>query len=187
MQLSTIGTVDANNVHCEHPPLAGNVAGGRGLKSVNVTYASARAPMISPSDYSVIWSSKSGYIKVEGTMKNGSLRIVLCEIDVSIKGKIILCRQADQARIIGSLRIILCQQNVNVSFTSVGRTRVKDIEEDWRDLYVVLRRLCSLRCRTNVMTTNKQKCSFTVSERLCWIGFLNRSCFDVRHKGDIIM
>ncbi|GJV89067.1 hypothetical protein Tco_1533005 [Tanacetum coccineum] len=61
MQLSTIGTVNANNVHCEHPP---NV-----IYFDVMTFAAGRS-----------------------------------------------------AGIIGSLRIILCQRNVNVSFTSMGRT-----------------------------------------------------------------
>ncbi|GJR43191.1 hypothetical protein Tco_1311294 [Tanacetum coccineum] len=91
--------------------LAGQlVAGGRSLKSVNVTYAYARAT---------------------DDLATRLLR------DMVAKGIHISEEQVDQPGIIGSLRIILCQRNVNVSFTSVGRTEVKHIEEDWKELGIM--------------------------------------------------
>jgi len=63
--------------------------------------------------------SDSGEIKVEGIphlTKVGSF-----EVDVSLEGSIILCRQVDQPGMIGRVGSILGEENVNVSFMSVGR------------------------------------------------------------------
>ncbi|XP_071738765.1 D-3-phosphoglycerate dehydrogenase 3, chloroplastic-like [Rutidosis leptorrhynchoides] len=162
------------------------VAGGSGVKSVKVTYASARAPddldtrllramvtkgLIEPissvfvnivnadfiakqrgiriTEERVILEGspekpvemilvqianveskfgsaicESGEIKVEGRVKDGipHLRKVGgFDVDVSLEGSIILCRQVDQPGMIGSVGSILGEENVNVSFMSVGR------------------------------------------------------------------
>ncbi|KAJ9537904.1 hypothetical protein OSB04_030637 [Centaurea solstitialis] len=162
------------------------VAGGSGVKSVKVTYASARAPddldtrllramvtkgLIEPissvfvnlvnadftakqrgvriSEERVILDgspespletiqvqianvesrfasaiSESGEITVEGKVKDGVphlTKVGAFEVDVSLEGNIILCRQVDQPGMIGTVGSILGEENVNVSFMSVGR------------------------------------------------------------------
>lgn len=163
------------------------VAGGSGVKTVKVTYASARAPddldtrllramvtkgLIEPissvfvnlvnadftakqrgiriSEERIILDgspekpleiiqvqianvesrfasaiSESGDIKVEGKVKDGVphlTKVGSFEVDVSLEGNLILCRQLDQPGLIGSVGSILGEENVNVNFMSVGRT-----------------------------------------------------------------
>ncbi|ERN16660.1 D-3-phosphoglycerate dehydrogenase 1, chloroplastic [Amborella trichopoda] len=162
------------------------VAGGSGVKSVKVTYASARAPddldtrvlraMItkgliepisnvfvnlvnadftakqrglriteerilldgspeSPLEFIQVQIanveskfasaiSEAGEIKVEGRVKDGIphlTKVGSFEVDVSLEGSLILCRQVDQPGMIGRVGSILGEENVNVSFMSVGR------------------------------------------------------------------
>lgn len=66
----------------------------------------------------------SGEIRVEGRVKDGIphlTKVGSFEVDVSLEGSIILCRQVDQPGMIGKVGSILGQENVNVSFMSVGR------------------------------------------------------------------
>ncbi|XP_073289939.1 D-3-phosphoglycerate dehydrogenase 1, chloroplastic-like [Primulina huaijiensis] len=66
----------------------------------------------------------SGEIKVEGRVKDGIphlTKVGSFEVDVSLEGSIILCRQVDQPGMIGKVGSILGEENVNVSFMSVGR------------------------------------------------------------------
>ncbi|RDX82573.1 D-3-phosphoglycerate dehydrogenase 1, chloroplastic, partial [Mucuna pruriens] len=68
--------------------------------------------------------SDSGEIKVEGRVKDGIphlTKVGSFEVDVSLEGSIILCRQVDQPGMIGKVGNILGDENVNVSFMSVGR------------------------------------------------------------------
>jgi D-3-phosphoglycerate dehydrogenase len=68
--------------------------------------------------------SETGEIKVEGRVKDGIphlTRVGSFEVDVSLEGSIILCRQVDQPGMIGKVGSVLGGQNVNVSFMSVGR------------------------------------------------------------------
>lgn len=68
--------------------------------------------------------SDSGEIRVEGRVKDGIphlTKVGSFEVDVSLEGSIILCRQVDQPGMIGKVGSILCEGNVNVSFMSVGR------------------------------------------------------------------
>ncbi|KAL3638541.1 D-3-phosphoglycerate dehydrogenase 1, chloroplastic [Castilleja foliolosa] len=68
--------------------------------------------------------SDSGEIKVEGRVKDGIphlTRVGSFDVDVSLEGSIILCRQVDQPGMIGKVGSILSEENVNVSFMSVGR------------------------------------------------------------------
>ncbi|TVU16367.1 hypothetical protein EJB05_39926 [Eragrostis curvula] len=162
------------------------VAGGGGIKSVKVTYASARAPddldtrllraMITkgliepissvfvnlvnadftakqrgvriteerilldgspetPIDYIQVQISnveskfpsaiaEGGEITVEGRVKDGIphlTKVGAFQVDVSLEGSLILCRQVDQPGMIGSVGSVLGEENVNVSFMSVGR------------------------------------------------------------------
>lgn len=68
---------------------------------------------------------ENGEISIEGKVKYGvpHLRCVgNFDVDVSIEGNLILCRQVDQPGMIGQVGNILAAQNVNVNFMSVGRT-----------------------------------------------------------------
>jgi len=162
------------------------VAGGGGIKSVKVTYASARAPddldtrllraMITkgliepissvfvnlvnadftakqrgvriteerilldgspetPIDYIQVQIanveskfpsaiSETGEITVEGRVKDGVphlTKVGAFQVDVSLEGSLILCRQVDQPGMIGAVGSVLGEESVNVSFMSVGR------------------------------------------------------------------
>ncbi|OAY45539.1 D-3-phosphoglycerate dehydrogenase 1, chloroplastic [Manihot esculenta] len=68
--------------------------------------------------------SETGEIKVEGRVKDGIphlTKIGSFEVDVSLEGNLLLCRQVDQPGMIGKVGSILGEENVNVSFMSVGR------------------------------------------------------------------
>ncbi|CAI0445789.1 unnamed protein product [Linum tenue] len=151
------------------------VTGGSGVKSVKVTYASARAPddldtrvlraMITKGIIEPISSVFVNLVNADFTAKQRGVRITeerivldgspeaplesiqvqianveskfasaisdtgeirltrvgSFEVDVSLEGSIILCRQVDQPGMIGKVGSILGQENVNVSFMSVGR------------------------------------------------------------------
>lgn len=69
--------------------------------------------------------SEHGEISVEGRVKYGVphlTRVGSFEVDVSLEGNLILCRQVDQPGMIGQVGNILGEGNINVSFMSVGRT-----------------------------------------------------------------
>ncbi|RDX58265.1 D-3-phosphoglycerate dehydrogenase 2, chloroplastic, partial [Mucuna pruriens] len=69
--------------------------------------------------------SESGQIRIEGKVKFGEPHLTCVgsfDVDVSLEGNLILCRQVDQPGMIGRVGNILGEQNVNVSFMSVGRT-----------------------------------------------------------------
>ncbi|TKY64689.1 D-3-phosphoglycerate dehydrogenase 2 [Spatholobus suberectus] len=69
--------------------------------------------------------SESGPISIEGKVKYGVPHLTCVgsfDVDVSLEGNLILCRQLDQPGMIGRVGNILGEQNVNVSFMSVGRT-----------------------------------------------------------------
>lgn len=67
----------------------------------------------------------NGDISIEGKVKYGTPHLTSVgsfEVDVSLEGNLILCRQVDQPGMIGQVGNILGEHNVNVSFMSVGRT-----------------------------------------------------------------
>ncbi|XP_022892017.1 D-3-phosphoglycerate dehydrogenase 1, chloroplastic-like [Olea europaea var. sylvestris] len=69
--------------------------------------------------------TENGYISIDGRVKYGIphlTRVGSFEVDVSLDGNLILCRQVDQPGMIGRVGNILGERNVNVSFMSVGRT-----------------------------------------------------------------
>ncbi|KAF6984255.1 hypothetical protein CFC21_002293 [Triticum aestivum] len=69
--------------------------------------------------------SDGGDIVVVGRVKYGVPHLTVVgayEVDVSLEGNLILCRQVDQPGMIGKVGNILGEKNVNVSFMSVGRT-----------------------------------------------------------------
>lgn len=68
--------------------------------------------------------SENEEISVEGRVKYGKphlSRVGSFDVDVSLEGNLILCRQVDQPGMIGTVGGILGENNVNVSFMSVGR------------------------------------------------------------------
>lgn len=69
--------------------------------------------------------SETGYISIDGRVKDGIPHLTCVgsfNVDVSLEGNLILCRQVDQPGMIGQVGNILGEENVNVSFMSVGRT-----------------------------------------------------------------
>ncbi|XVE91316.1 hypothetical protein DITRI_Ditri20bG0143900 [Diplodiscus trichospermus] len=69
--------------------------------------------------------SENGEISIEGKVKYGVphlTRIGSFDVDVSLEGNLILCRQVDQPGMIGQVGNILGEGNINVSFMSVART-----------------------------------------------------------------
>ncbi|XP_073150933.1 D-3-phosphoglycerate dehydrogenase 1, chloroplastic-like [Henckelia pumila] len=87
------------------------------LESVQVQIADVESKFASS-------MTDSGEIKVEGRVKDGIphlTKVGSFEVDVSLEGSIILCRQVDQPGMIGKVGSILGEENVNVSFMSVGR------------------------------------------------------------------
>ncbi|PWA91885.1 hypothetical protein CTI12_AA058880 [Artemisia annua] len=70
--------------------------------------------------------SESGEIVVGGSVKDGVphlTKVGAFEVNVSLEGNIILCRQFDQPNTIGSVTSILGEENLNISSMSVGSTR----------------------------------------------------------------
>ncbi|KAK6945973.1 ACT domain [Dillenia turbinata] len=68
--------------------------------------------------------SESGEVRVEGRVKDGVphlTKVGSFEVDVSLEGSIILCRQVDQPGMIGKVGMTLAEDNVNVNFMTVGR------------------------------------------------------------------
>ncbi|KAL5698102.1 hypothetical protein ACHQM5_029181 [Ranunculus cassubicifolius] len=68
--------------------------------------------------------SQTGDIKVEGKVKDAVphlTKVGSFDVDVSMEGNLILCKQVDQPGMIGQVGTILAEANVNVSFMSVGR------------------------------------------------------------------
>lgn len=68
--------------------------------------------------------SGTGEITVEGRAKDGIphlTKVGSFQVDASMEGNLILCRQVDQPGMIGFVGSILGEQNVNVSYMSVGR------------------------------------------------------------------
>lgn len=69
--------------------------------------------------------SDTGDIKLEGKVKDGTPHLSKVgdfDVDISLEGSVILCRQVDQPGMIGKVGSILGEENVNISFMSVGRT-----------------------------------------------------------------
>eukprot|EP00250_Pteridium_aquilinum_P011799 c20312_g1_i1 orf=269-2146(+) len=67
----------------------------------------------------------TGEIAVEGKVKDGIpylSKVGSFDVDISLEGSVILCRQVDQPGMIGGVGNVLGEENVNISFMSVGRT-----------------------------------------------------------------
>ncbi|CAN0880485.1 D-3-phosphoglycerate dehydrogenase 2, chloroplastic [Linum grandiflorum] len=77
---------------------------------------------------SAVVAGEGGEIAIQGRVKYGVphlTKVGVFEVDVSLEGNLILCRQVDQPGMIGVIGNILGDDNVNVSFMSVGRTARK--------------------------------------------------------------
>ncbi|KAF5174870.1 D-3-phosphoglycerate dehydrogenase [Thalictrum thalictroides] len=69
--------------------------------------------------------SETGDIKLEGKVKDGLphlTKVGSYDVDVSLEGNLILCKQVDQPGMIGKVGTILAEENVNVSFMTCGRS-----------------------------------------------------------------
>ena len=67
--------------------------------------------------------SETGDIALEGKVKEGIpylSKVGSFDVDVSLEGNVILCRQVDQPGMIGAVGNILGEGNINISFMSVG-------------------------------------------------------------------
>jgi hypothetical protein len=68
---------------------------------------------------------KSGRIYVEGTVRSNTpylTKIGGFDVDLSVQGSVLLCRQRDQPGIVGAVGTTLAKGNINISFMTVCRT-----------------------------------------------------------------
>jgi len=69
--------------------------------------------------------NKDNMITVGGKVKEGKPYLTTLgqfDVDVSLEGSLVLCRQKDQPGVIGKVGSMLAQDNINVNFLTVGRT-----------------------------------------------------------------
>jgi D-3-phosphoglycerate dehydrogenase len=68
---------------------------------------------------------KTGRIYVEGTVRQNTpylTKIGGFDVDLSVQGSVLLCRQRDQPGIVGSVGMALAKGSINISFMTVCRT-----------------------------------------------------------------
>lgn len=68
---------------------------------------------------------KTGRIYVEGTVRQNTpylTKIGGFDVDLSVQGSVLLCRQRDQPGIVGNVGMALAKGNINISFMTVCRT-----------------------------------------------------------------
>ncbi|KAI8477119.1 MAG: D-isomer specific 2-hydroxyacid dehydrogenase [Monoraphidium minutum] len=68
---------------------------------------------------------KDGRINIEGTVRAGRpylTKIGSFDVDLSVEGSVLLCRQKDQPGIVGTIGMLLARDNVNINFMTVCRT-----------------------------------------------------------------
>jgi D-3-phosphoglycerate dehydrogenase len=90
---------------------------GEILSSVAIQLANAETRFSSSRD-------AEGSIAVEGCVRNGVpylTRVGNFQVDISLEGPILFCRQQDQPGMIGAVGTLLSKDNVNISFMSVAR------------------------------------------------------------------
>lgn len=88
------------------------------LSSVSIQLACAETRFSSARD-------TQGSIAVEGQVRLGVphlTRVGNFQVDVSLEGPILFCRQQDQPGMIGAVGTLLAKDNVNISFMSVARS-----------------------------------------------------------------
>ncbi|GBF92593.1 D-3-phosphoglycerate dehydrogenase, chloroplastic-like [Raphidocelis subcapitata] len=109
------------------------LAKSRGLRISEVTVRSEGESVLSSMSVSLgagksrfsAAVDKTGRIYVEGTVRNGRpylTKIGGFDVDLSVEGSILLCRQRDQPGIVGTIGMLLARDNVNINFMTVGRT-----------------------------------------------------------------
>ncbi len=68
---------------------------------------------------------KTGRIYVEGAVRSGTpflTKIGGYDVELSVTGSVILCRQRDQPGIVAGISSLLAESGVNISFMTVCRT-----------------------------------------------------------------
>jgi hypothetical protein len=68
---------------------------------------------------------KTGRIYVEGAVRNDTpylTKIGGFDVELSVSGSVLLCRQRDQPGIVGNVGMALAKGNINISFMTVCRT-----------------------------------------------------------------
>jgi len=68
---------------------------------------------------------KTGRIYVEGTVKSNTpylTKIGGFDVELSVRGSVLLCRQRDQPGIVGTVGMALAKGDINISFMTVCRT-----------------------------------------------------------------
>ncbi|GBF97167.1 D-3-phosphoglycerate dehydrogenase, chloroplastic-like [Raphidocelis subcapitata] len=110
------------------------LAKGRGLRISEVTIRSEGADALTSmavslgaakSTFSAAVDEKSGRIYVEGTVRAGRpyiTKIGGVDVELSVEGSVLLCRQRDQPGIVGTIGMLLAKDNVNINFMTVCRT-----------------------------------------------------------------
>ena len=109
------------------------LAKGRGLRIAEVTVRSEGADVLSSMSVALgagkakftAAVDKTGRIYVEGTVRAGRpylTKIGAFDVDLSVEGSILLCRQRDQPGIVGTIGTLLAREGVNINFMTVGRT-----------------------------------------------------------------
>merc|ERR1712224_963709 len=92
------------------------------VSSVTVTFGAA-AETLFPSAL-----DRDHMITVGGKVRDGKpylTKLGRFEVDVSLEGSLVLCRQKDQPGVIGEIGSMLADENINVSFMTVGRTGIR--------------------------------------------------------------
>lgn len=109
------------------------LAKGRGLRISEVTVRSDGSDVLTAMSVSLGASKarfsaavdKTGRIYVEGTVRAGRpylTKIGGVDVELSVEGSVLLCRQRDQPGIVGTIGTLLAKDNVNISFMTVCRT-----------------------------------------------------------------
>jgi len=125
--LEDITTANVNLVNADL------LAKNRGLKITELTVRSEGSEVLtglsvglgtSKSKFSAA-VDKNGRIYVEGNVKNGTpylTKIGSFDVELSVQGSVLLCRQRDQPGIVGNVGMVLGKGNVNINFMTVCRT-----------------------------------------------------------------
>merc|ERR1739848_779994 len=93
------------------------------VSSVTVTFGAA-AETLFPSAL-----DRDHMITVGGKVRDGKpylTKLGQFEVDVSLEGSLVLCRQKDQPGVIGQVGTKLAEKDINVNYMTVGRTRPRE-------------------------------------------------------------
>ena len=131
--LEEITTANVNLVNADL------LAKGRGLRISEVTVRSDGADALSSMSVSLgagkakfsAAVDKTGRIYVEGTVRAGRpylTKIGGVDVELSVEGSVLLCRQRDQPGIVGTIGTLLAKDGVNINFMTVCRTGPRNEE-----------------------------------------------------------